>query len=45
MLPLLVGSIAIALLAVVIATPVSLATALMINEYAAASAQGPCSRP
>jgi phosphate transport system permease protein len=34
MLPLLVGSIAIALIAVAIATPVSLATALMINEYA-----------
>jgi phosphate transport system permease protein len=34
MLPLLVGSIAIALLAVAIATPVSLCTALMINEYA-----------
>src|ERR1700761_6034431 len=34
MLPLLVGSIAIALTAVAIATPVSLATALMINEYA-----------
>jgi phosphate transport system permease protein len=34
MLPLLVGSIAIALLSVAIATPVSLATALMINEYA-----------
>jgi phosphate transport system permease protein len=34
MLPLLVGSIAIAMLAVAIATPVSLATALMINEYA-----------
>jgi phosphate transport system permease protein len=33
MLPLLVGSVAIALLAVAIATPVSLATALMINEY------------
>ncbi len=34
MLPLLFGSIAIALLGVAIATPVSLATALMINEYA-----------
>jgi phosphate transport system permease protein len=34
MMSLLVGSIAIALLAVIIATPVSLATALMINEYA-----------
>lgn len=34
MLPLLVGSIAIALTAVAIATPISLATALMINEYA-----------
>ena len=34
MLPLLVGSIAIALIAVAIATPISLATALMINEYA-----------
>jgi phosphate transport system permease protein len=34
MLPLLVGSIAIALLAVGIATPISLASALMINEYA-----------
>jgi phosphate transport system permease protein len=33
MLPLLVGSIAIATLAVAIAAPVSLATALMINEY------------
>jgi phosphate transport system permease protein len=33
MLPLLVGSIAIAVLAVVIATPISLSTALMINEY------------
>jgi phosphate transport system permease protein len=32
-LPLLVGSIAIALLAVAIATPISLSTALMINEY------------
>jgi phosphate transport system permease protein len=34
MLPLLVGSIAIALIAVGIATPISFATALMINEYA-----------
>ena len=34
MLSLLTGSLAIALLAVAIATPVSLATALMINEYA-----------
>jgi phosphate transport system permease protein len=34
MLPLLMGSIAIALVGVAIATPVSLATALMINEYA-----------
>ncbi|HKI21497.1 MAG TPA: phosphate ABC transporter permease subunit PstC, partial [Isosphaeraceae bacterium] len=34
MMSLLVGSIAIALIAVAIATPVSLATALMINEYA-----------
>ena len=34
MMSLLAGSIAIALLAVAIATPVSLATALMINEYA-----------
>ncbi len=34
MLSLLVGSIAIALLAVVIAAPISLALALMINEYA-----------
>jgi phosphate transport system permease protein len=33
-LPLLVGSIAIALIAVAIATPISIATALMINEYA-----------
>lgn len=33
MLPLLVGSIAIALVALVIALPISLATALMINEY------------
>jgi phosphate transport system permease protein len=33
MWPLLVGSIAIALVAVAIAAPVSLATALMINEY------------
>lgn len=32
--PLLVGSVAIALVAVAIAVPVSLATALMINEYA-----------
>jgi phosphate transport system permease protein len=32
-LPLLVGSIAIALVALVVALPVSLATALMINEY------------
>jgi phosphate transport system permease protein len=34
MLPLLVGSIAIALMGVAIATPVSLCMALMINEYA-----------
>lgn len=34
LLPLLVGSLAIALIGVAIATPVSLATALMINEYA-----------
>ena len=34
MMSLLVGSIAIALLAVAIAAPISLATALMINEYA-----------
>jgi phosphate transport system permease protein len=34
MLSLLVGSIAIALIAVAIAAPISLATALMINEYA-----------
>ncbi len=34
MMSLLVGSIAIALIAVVLATPISLATALMINEYA-----------
>ena len=34
MMSLLMGSIAIALIAVAIATPVSLATALMINEYA-----------
>jgi phosphate transport system permease protein len=34
MLPLLVGSISIALIAVAFATPISLATALMINEYA-----------
>ncbi len=34
MLPLLMGSVAIALLAVAIAAPISLATALMINEYA-----------
>ena len=33
MLPLLVGSIAIAIVALVIALPISLATALMINEY------------
>jgi phosphate transport system permease protein len=33
MLPLLVGSIAIALLGVAIAAPISLSTALMINEY------------
>ena len=33
MLPLLVGSIAIAVVALIIALPVSLATALMINEY------------
>lgn len=33
MLPLLVGSVAIAILAVVIATPISLSTALMVNEY------------
>jgi phosphate transport system permease protein len=32
--PLLVGSVAIAVVAIVIALPVSLATALMINEYA-----------
>ncbi len=34
LVPLLVGSLAIALIGVAIATPVSLATALMINEYA-----------
>ena len=34
MLPLLVGTVAIATIAVVVATPVSVATALMINEYA-----------
>ena len=33
MLPLLVGSIAIALVALIIALPISLATALLINEY------------
>jgi phosphate transport system permease protein len=33
MLPLLVGSVAIALLAVAIAAPISISTALMINEY------------
>jgi phosphate transport system permease protein len=33
MLPLLVGSVAIALLGVAIAAPISLSTALMINEY------------
>ena len=33
MLPLLVGSVAIAIIAVAIAAPISLATALMINEY------------
>ena len=33
MVPLLVGSIAIAVVALVIALPISLATALMINEY------------
>jgi phosphate transport system permease protein len=33
-MPLLVGSIAIALIAVAIATPISIASALMINEYA-----------
>ena len=33
MLPLLIGSIAIALVALIIALPISLATALMINEY------------
>jgi phosphate transport system permease protein len=33
MLPLLVGSIGIALVALIIALPISLATALMINEY------------
>lgn len=32
--PLLIGSVAIAVVAVVVATPVSFATALMINEYA-----------
>ncbi len=36
MLPLLVGSLAIALVSVAIALPISLATALMINEYAPA---------
>ena len=34
MLPFLVGSVAIALLGVAIAAPISLSTALMINEYA-----------
>jgi phosphate transport system permease protein len=34
--PLLLGSVAIAIVAVIIAVPVSLATALMINEYAPA---------
>jgi phosphate transport system permease protein len=34
MLPLLAGSVAIALIGVAIATPISLSTALMINEYA-----------
>ena len=34
MMSLLVGSVAIALIAVVLAAPISLATALMINEYA-----------
>jgi phosphate transport system permease protein len=33
-MPFLAGSVAIAVIAVVVATPVSLATALMINEYA-----------
>jgi phosphate transport system permease protein len=33
-MPLLVGSIAIALVSVIIAAPISIATALMINEYA-----------
>jgi phosphate transport system permease protein len=33
-LPLLLGSVAIAMVSIVIATPVSFATALMINEYA-----------
>jgi phosphate transport system permease protein len=33
MLPLLIGSVAIALVALIIALPISLATALMINEY------------
>jgi phosphate transport system permease protein len=32
-LPLLVGSVAIAVIAVIIATPISLSTALMINQY------------
>jgi phosphate transport system permease protein len=34
MVPLLVGSVTVAVIAVAVATPVSLATALMINEYA-----------
>ncbi len=37
---LLVGSIAIAVVAVIIATPISLAAALMINEYAPVKAKG-----